>query len=242
MKTQSFSSPGRGEKDFWEPSWKVSGGLVGGCFWWPWGSGVPYSISFRIHMGHVCNGGVPPVCPGLASSGQSHLEQEEQGLLWERASLVAQMVKNLPTMREAWVGGLGQEDPLEKGMDTHSSMLAWRIPRAEKPGELQSMGSQRVGHDWVTHTHKHTHTPTLWEGPCALEEGGGVISPMDLEVEEVENLNGFPQRAFCMHMAWGGPLCGVTLCPQLITATPDLFPWFSHLKHSKRLPDSGSGP
>ena len=60
---------------------------------------------------------------------------------------MAQMVKNLPTMREAWVGGLGQGDPLEKGMDTHSSMLAWRIPRAEKPGELQSMGSQRVGHD-----------------------------------------------------------------------------------------------
>ena len=115
------------------------------------------ALPLRSTMGHVCNGGVPPVCPGLASSGQSHLEQEEQGLLWERASLVAQMVKNLPTMREAWVWALGQEDPLEKGMDTHSSMLAWRIPWTEKPGGLQSMGSQRVGHDWVTHT--HTYTP-----------------------------------------------------------------------------------
>ena len=50
-------------------------------------------------------------------------------------------------MRETWVGSLGQEDPLEKEMATHSSILAWRIPWTEKPGGLQSMGSQRVGHD-----------------------------------------------------------------------------------------------
>ena len=64
-----------------------------------------------------------------------------------RGFLVAQMVKNLPTMQETWVCSLGQEDPLEKGMATHSSILAWRIPRTEEPGGLQSMGSQRVGHD-----------------------------------------------------------------------------------------------
>ena len=60
---------------------------------------------------------------------------------------VARMVKHLPTMRETWVQSLGQEDLLEKEMATHSSILAWKIPWTEKPGSLQSMGSQRVGHD-----------------------------------------------------------------------------------------------
>ena len=63
------------------------------------------------------------------------------------ASLVAQRVKRLPAMQETWVRSLGQEDPLEKEMATHSSTLAWNIPWTEKPGRLQSMGSQRVGHD-----------------------------------------------------------------------------------------------
>ena len=62
-------------------------------------------------------------------------------------SLVAQMVKNLPVMKETWVQFLGQEDPLEKGMTTQSSILAWRIPWTEEPGGLQFMGLQRVGHD-----------------------------------------------------------------------------------------------
>ena len=62
------------------------------------------------------------------------------------ASLVAQMVKNLPAMQETWVLSLIWEDPLEKGMATHSSILAWEIPWREKPGGLQSMGLQRVGH------------------------------------------------------------------------------------------------
>ena len=63
------------------------------------------------------------------------------------ASLVAQTVKNLPAMQETWVRSLGQEDPLEKEMATHSSILAWRNPWIEEPGGLQSMGSQRDGHD-----------------------------------------------------------------------------------------------
>ena len=62
-------------------------------------------------------------------------------LLFLGASLVAQIVKNLPEMLVIWVLSLGQEDPLEEGMATHSSILAWRIPWAEEPGELQSMGS-----------------------------------------------------------------------------------------------------
>ena len=57
---------------------------------------------------------------------------------------MAQMVKTPPTMQETWVLFLGQEDPLEKGLTTHYSILAWRIPWIEQPGGLQSMGSQRV--------------------------------------------------------------------------------------------------
>ena len=105
------------------------------------------------------------------------------------ASLVAQMVKNLPSLQETWVQSLGWEDPLEKGMATHSSILAWRIPWTEEPGGLQSMVSQKVRPEWAintfkenswakwklvpgnhphkythkhiqTHTHTHTHTHT----------------------------------------------------------------------------------
>ena len=62
-------------------------------------------------------------------------------------SLMAQTVKNPPTMRETWVQSLGQEDSLEEEMTTHSSILAWRTPWTEEPGRLESMQLQRVGHD-----------------------------------------------------------------------------------------------
>ena len=62
------------------------------------------------------------------------------------------MVKILPAMQETWARSLGQEDPLEKGMTTHSSILAWRIPWTEEPGWLQSMGVTTVRHDGVTNT------------------------------------------------------------------------------------------
>ena len=68
-------------------------------------------------------------------------------LQYSWTSLVAQTVKNPPAMRETWVPSVGWEDPLEEGMATHSSNLAWRIPWTEKPGGLQSMGSQQVGRD-----------------------------------------------------------------------------------------------
>ena len=64
-----------------------------------------------------------------------------------RAFLVVQMVKNLPAMQETWVQSLGQEYSLEKGIATHSRILAWRIPWIEEPDRLQSVGSQRVRHD-----------------------------------------------------------------------------------------------
>ena len=76
------------------------------------------------------------------------------------ASLVAQLVKNLPAVQETRVWSLGWEDLLEKETATHSSILAWKISWTEEPGGLQSMGSHRVGHDWatITHTARTSHT------------------------------------------------------------------------------------
>ena len=79
------------------------------------------------------------------------------------ASLVAQMVKNLPAVQGTWIWSLGREDPLEKGMVIHYSILPWRIPWTEEPGGLESMELQRVGQDWAQHTHSHTRV---------TEEGG----------------------------------------------------------------------
>ena len=92
----------------------------------------------------ACNAGGPSSIPG---SGRSLGEGTGYPLQNSWASLVAQMLKNPPAMREIWVRCLGQEDPLGKEMATHSSILAWRIPWMEEPDRLQSMGSQRVGHD-----------------------------------------------------------------------------------------------
>ena len=76
----------------------------------------------------------------IANFSQRYINQD-----W--TSLVAQMVRNLPVMWEMWVQSLGQEESLEKGMATHSSILVWRIPWTEEPGGLQSMGLQRIGHN-----------------------------------------------------------------------------------------------
>ena len=77
-------------------------------------------------------------------------------------SLVAHVVKCLPAMWETWVQSLDQEDPLEKGMATHSSILTWRIPWTEEPGGLQSMGSQRVRHGLATKQWSEDALPN-WE-------------------------------------------------------------------------------
>ena len=71
---------------------------------------------------------------------------------------MSQMVKNLPAMQETWVQFLGQKDPLQKGMATHSGILAWRVSWTEEPNGLQSMGSQSQTRLSNTHTHTHTHT------------------------------------------------------------------------------------
>ena len=78
------------------------------------------------------------------------LETKVENIFPKVASLVAQTVKRLPVKPETWIWSLGREDPLEKEMATHSSTLAWKIPWMEEPSRLQSIGSQRVGHDWAT--------------------------------------------------------------------------------------------
>ena len=72
------------------------------------------------------------------------------------------MVKSLPAMQETRVWSLGQEDPLEKGLAIHSGILAWRIPWTEETGRLQSVGSQRVGHDWATNTNTKVMEQYYW--------------------------------------------------------------------------------
>ena len=82
---------------------------------------------------------------------------------WDKeAFLAAQTVKNLPAMQETWVQPLGREDPLEKKMATHFSVLAWNIPWTEKPGGLQSIGWHRVGHNWSD------LTSSMWFLPPAM--------------------------------------------------------------------------
>ena len=92
----------------------------------------------------TCNAGDPGLIPG---SGRSSGEGIGYPLQCSWVSLIAQLVKNLPAMQETRIRSLVWEDTLEQEMATHSSFLAWRIPWTEEPGRLQSMGSQRVGHE-----------------------------------------------------------------------------------------------
>ena len=83
---------------------------------------------------------------------------------WCPQASQTQTVKNLHAMQETWVQSLGWEDPLEEGMATHSSTLAWEIPWTEEPGGLQTTGLPRVGHDWATNTH------TMWNQTYLLTQ------------------------------------------------------------------------
>ena len=94
-----------------------------------------------------------------------------------QSSLVAQLVKNPPAMQETLVQFLGQEDPLEECVATHSSILAWKIPWTEEPGGLQSMGSQRVRHNWVT---KHMHRVLVQGSPGGSDGKESACSAGDL--------------------------------------------------------------
>ena len=90
------------------------------------------------------NAGDPSSVPGLGSSPGEGIGSPNQ---YSWASLMAQMVKNLPALWKTWVRSLGWEDPLEEAMAIYYSILAWKIPSTREPGGLQSMGSQRIGHN-----------------------------------------------------------------------------------------------
>ena len=117
-------------------------------------------------------------------------------LCW--AFLVTQTVKNLPAMQETQVQSLGQEDPLEKGMAAHSSILAWSFPWTEEPGRIQSMGSQRVRHDWAT---KHSTWEMSFPGDSDSKESacnaGGQGSIPGLGRSPGKG-NGNPLQYFCL--------------------------------------------
>ena len=106
------------------------------------------------------------------------------------------MVKCLPAVWETWVRSLGQEDPLEKEMATHSSTLAWKIPWTEEPGRLQSMGLQRVRHDWVTSLCAHQVLWNIWSS----REIGNSYSGTQLSVLCFAQIKQFA-RCECDHSA-----------------------------------------
>ena len=89
----------------------------------------------------------PSRLQSMGSQSRTQLKRFSMHVHMHWTSLVAQTVKSLPTVLETWVQSLGWEDPLEKEMATHSSILVWKTPWTEKPGRLQSTGSKRVRHD-----------------------------------------------------------------------------------------------
>ena len=125
----------------------------------------------------TCSAGDPSSLPGL---GRSAGEGIGYPIQYSWASLVAQLVKNQPAMQETWVQSLGWEDPLENGKATYSSILAWRIP-----WNVQSMGSQIVGHDWVTFTFTATlqADSLLSEPPGKLPAQGSNLQPLHWKVK-----------------------------------------------------------
>ena len=125
----------------------------------------------------------PPVLDIRGWSLASCPPSSHWGWVWplHDLSLVAQMGKNLPAMQETWIQSLGQEEPLEKGMATHYRFLAWRIRCTEEPGGLQSMGPQRVGHQWATKTFTrplriHWDGTEAWSSGLVLMPGDSCIT------------------------------------------------------------------
>ena len=134
-----------------QPKDQTQASHIAGRFFTVWATSEAPSVStFSFFPGNI-----------LPGSGRSTGERIGYPLQYSWASLVAQLVKNLPAMWETWVQSVDWEDLLEKGMATHSSILAWRIPWTEESGGLQSMGLQRVGHDWAT-----SPTPVFMDFPC----------------------------------------------------------------------------
>ena len=142
-----------------------------------------------------------------------------------RASLVAQMVKHLPTMRETWVRSLGRKDPLEKEMATHSSVLAWRIPGTVEPDGLPSMGSHRVRHDWsdlaaaaaVFFTVQLSHPYMTTGKTIALTRRNLVGKVMSLLFNMLSKLvTTFLPRSKCLLISWLQSPSAVILKPKKV--------------------------
>ena len=111
------------------------------------------------------------------------------------------MIENLPAVQETWVRFLGWDDPLEKGMTTHSSILAWRIPWTEEPGGLQSLGWQRVGHNRMANTQ---HSAAAAESlsrvrPCATPHRAAQQAPPSLGFSRQELCSGVPLPSPTQH-------------------------------------------
>ena len=111
-----------------------------------------------------------------------------------RTSLVAQLVKNLPAVQETWVWSLGWEDSLEKEMATHSSILAWKISWTQDPGGLQSMGLQRVRHDWVTNTYLLAFS--------MIQQMLAIWSLVPLPFWSPACISGISRFTYCWSLAW----------------------------------------
>ena len=113
------------------------------------------------------------------------------------------MVKTLSSMQNTWVQSLGREDPLEKGMGAYSNILAWEIPWIEEPGGLQSMGSQRIRHNWATNTHTDLNINFIWKHPT---ETPRILLEQDLSSlwpNEVDSIPGMGRSSGRGH---GNPL------------------------------------
>ena len=131
------------------------------------------------------------------------------------ASLVAQMVKNPPAIQETWAQSLGQEDPQEKEMATHSSVLAWRIPWTEEAGRLQSMESQRVRHNWMTNIFTFTFFDysndqgallafsLRWKGEAKLLAIGSIVLYNYLIISShLSTDKSFLSENWCLKQSW----------------------------------------
>ena len=118
----------------------------------PWIISPLEGLCSLLYPQHPTQGDTRQVWTGCEGVRKGLFQSEPQSSSWRVSEFprVAERLKRLSPMRETWVQSLGQEDPLEKEMAIHSSILAWRIPWTEKPSRLQSMGPQRIGHDWAT--------------------------------------------------------------------------------------------
>ena len=124
---------------------------------------------------------------------------------------MVQTVKNPSTVQETWIRFLGQEEPLEKGMATHSSIIAWRIPWTEKPGGLQPMGLQKVGHDWATDIINNHHM--TWLNECSMSilqvrtQGGWMTCDSCIGSRQLRDVSGLGLRSLCL-LSWCFSMAG----------------------------------